>query len=72
MVRLQKSKAIICFRIILILCDGIDYDVMRELVHTAKRTGAKVMLPTKIDYDLIKELSSFGGSNVTFIDGLRD
>ncbi len=54
----------------LILYRSISYDVMVELVQIAKTSGAKITLPASIDYDVISKLSSLGGANVTFMNGL--
>lgn len=66
----EVLKEIVTMGSNLILYRAVNYDVMRELVQIAQTTGAKVTFPTSMSYDTIRELSSFGKSNVTFMDGL--
>ncbi len=54
----------------LILYEGISHNVMCELVQIAQTTGAKITFPASMNYDVIRELSSCGGNNVTFMNGL--
>ena len=54
----------------LVLYKNISYDVLRELVNTAKTSGSKISIRTNIDYKLVRELSLLGGSSITFLDGL--
>ncbi len=54
----------------LVLSDGINYDVLRELAAIASNSGAKLTITTSINYDVLRELSANYGKTITFIDGL--
>lgn len=43
------------------------YDLLKELVSIAKRTGARITLQGTMSYELMEQLASVGGNQVTFV-----
>ena len=62
-------KELVCNGSNLILYKGISYEVLKELVTLARTSGSKITLTTKIDYDVVREISMIAGNTITFIDG---
>jgi nicotinate-nucleotide pyrophosphorylase len=52
----------------LILEDPIDYDVLKELVAIAKRTGSHITVSGNIHYHMITAITSSGGKQITILD----
>lgn len=54
----------------LVISNGINYDVIRELAALAAVSGAKLTITTSISHDVIRELSATYRNTITFVDGL--